>query len=203
MQVDIGSLPAIFGTTLLTLPVQVPYLPIDPAKSEYWAKRLTTHEANRRLPRVGLVWAGSLTPAANRRRSMKFEDLAPLACIQNVRFISLQKGEPPRNSTNAPFRLDDWTADLHDFADTAALMANLDLIVTIDTSVAHLAGALGRPVWVMLPYQCDWRWMLDRSDNPWYPTMHLFRQPTRGNWSDVVTHVTQALDDYLAKWTNP
>jgi ADP-heptose:LPS heptosyltransferase len=112
--------------------------------------------------------------------------------LPNLTFISLQK-HPSRSNDS---KLIDWTSELHDFADTAGLIANLDLVITVDTAVAHLAGALGNPVWVLVPFVPDWRWMLDRNDSPWYPTMRLFRQPHLGDWGAVVSEVVQALQSH-------
>jgi ADP-heptose:LPS heptosyltransferase len=117
--------------------------------------------------------------------------LAPLAKIDGLKFVSLQKDGSP----GAIPELIDWTSELHDLADTAALIQNLDLVVTIDTAVAHLAGAMGKPVWVLLPFVPDWRWMLDRNDSPWYPTMKLFRQSSPGDWTEPVGRVIAELND--------
>jgi hypothetical protein len=143
---------------------------------------------------VGLVWAGAPrrddpdAHAIDRRRSMALGDLAALAAIPNISFVSLQKddepGAPARSSSELP--LHDFTSELEDFADTAALVAALDLVITVDTAVAHLAGALGRPVWILSRFDACWRWLLDREDSPWYPTARLFRQPSPGRWDGVV-----------------
>jgi ADP-heptose:LPS heptosyltransferase len=121
--------------------------------------------------------------------------LAPLAGVKGVRFFSLQKSKEGEQAKNPPPGLDlvDLTAEIKDFADTAALMANLDLIITVETAVAHLAGAMGRPVWTMIPFVPDWRWLLDREDSPWYPTMRLFRQTARGDWEGVAKRVAKEL----------
>jgi hypothetical protein len=122
--------------------------------------------------------------------------LAPLGQIPGVRFISLQKGsaaqQQMRRPEVAPLRLVDWTDELTDFAQTAALIERLDLVISVDTAVAHLAGALGKPVWVLLTYAADWRYLLNRDDSPWYPTMRLFRQSTHGDWTGVVQRVAAA-----------
>ena len=126
---------------------------------------------------------------------MTLSQFAPLARLPGVSFYSLQKGEQAGQARNPPTGLEliDWTEDLHDFADTAALIANLDLVISVDTAVAHLAGAMGRPVWLLLPFIPDWRWLLDREDSPWYPTMRLFRQKAAGQWDDVIARVTECL----------
>ena len=114
-------------------------------------------------------------------------------------FYSLQKGEASAQAKTPPpgMRLIDWTGDIQSFADTAALMENLDLIISVDTSVAHLAGAIAKPVWVLLPYVPDWRWLLDRADSPWYPTMRLFRQPVLGDWKSVITRVKSEIEKLI------
>jgi hypothetical protein len=139
--------------------------------------------------KVGLVWAGRAIPRPT--RTVPLQMLSALAQLDGVAFVSLQMGpaaDEYRKSIS-PFRLLDWTDELHDFADTAALIDNLDLVLTIDTAVAHLAGAMGKPVWLLLEFAADWRWMLDASSTPWYPTMRLFRQPTRGDWESPLRDV--------------
>jgi ADP-heptose:LPS heptosyltransferase len=120
---------------------------------------------------------------------------APLAQLNGVRFFSLQKGEAAKQAVNPPsgLKLTDWTDEFSDFADTAAFIANLDLVISSDTAVAHLAGAMGKPVWLLLPFAPDWRWMLNRSDSPWYPTMRLFRQTKIGEWASAIEQVAEAL----------
>jgi hypothetical protein len=129
------------------------------------------------------------------RRSVKLQQFAPFADIANVRFFSLQKGEPSEQASQPPagMELIDMTSDLHDFEDTAALITHLDLVITVDTSVAHLAGALGKPVWLLNRFDTCWRWLLDRDDSPWYPHLRLFRQPSPGDWNSVIDRVCDAL----------
>jgi ADP-heptose:LPS heptosyltransferase len=136
----------------------------------------------------------------DRNRSVAPSILTPLCAVPGVCFYSLQKGEAARKKATlcADLKLVDWTESLHDFADTAALVANLDLVISVDTAVAHLAGAMGKPVWLMGPAAPDWRWMLHRGDSPWYPTMRIFRQVKRGAWDDVVSQMSAALS-LLAK----
>lgn len=183
------SLPLAFATTLDTVPAAVPYLHADAALTSAWGERLA---AALGLPgdglRVGVVWGGSPGHGNDRNRSLSLAALAPLAAVPGVRLVSLQKGPPADQIRALPIGMQilDLSADITDFADTAAIMANLDLVVTVDTSVAHLAGALGRPVWVLLPFAPDWRWLLGREDSPWYPTMRLFRQPALGVWGPVI-----------------
>jgi Flp pilus assembly protein TadD len=194
------SLPLAFGTTLETVPRTVPYLQADPREIERWRERLAGGPGGLK---VGLVWAGASMNQNDRNRSLPLALLAPLARVPGVGFYSLQKGEPARQAKNPPggMSLIDWTEELDDFADTAALIANLDLVISVDTAAAHLAGALGRPTWVLLPAVADWRWLLGREDSPWYPTMRLFRQTTPGQWEDVFRHVADALQRRLAAST--
>ena len=189
------SLPHLFGTTLSTVPTDIPYLspPLDLVR--YWQAKLGESQS---VFRIGLAWAGKATPDPN--RSCPPDHLAPLLDIPSTCFYSLQFGESDRLplSSKMAGHVIDLADDLGDFAKTAALIANLDLIITIDTVVAHLAGALGKPVWVMLPFASDWRWMSDRADSPWYPSMRLFRQPRPGDWQPVVLEIAQTLREQLA-----
>jgi tetratricopeptide (TPR) repeat protein len=193
------SAPLALGTTLDTIPGATPYLAADPAEIEAWRERLAGLEG----PRIGLAWAGSPReglPAAlaaiDARRSIALAALAPLADVAGVSFVSLQKGPPAGQAADPPpgMTLHDFTADLADFADTAALIENLDLVISVDTSVAHLAGALGKPVWLLNRFDTDWRWMLNRDDSPWYPTLRQFRQTEPGDWAGVVQRVRAALN---------
>jgi tetratricopeptide (TPR) repeat protein len=188
-QVAMMSLPHLFGTTLATVPREVPYLHAAVPSS------LLPVSGGRR--RIGLAWSGSPAQANNRFRSIPLAELAPLLELPGIDWVSLQVGAPAAELAAVPAagRLNDITAQLSDFADTAALMGELDLIVTIDTSVAHLAGALARPVWLMLSHTCCWRYLLDRSDSPWYPTARLFRQPSPGDWASVVATIRAALEE--------
>ncbi len=193
LQCPLMSLPAVFGTTLATIPADCPYLAADPDAASAWRARLAD------LPglRVGLVWSGASRPGlpdahrVNRRRSMRLAQFAPLAEIGGVSLVSLQKGvneTPPHGLV-----LQDWTGELHDFADTASLLSGLDLLISVDTAVAHLGGALGVPVWVLNRFDTCWRWLHQRTDSPWYPTLRLFTQPQAGAWEQVVAEVTAAL----------
>jgi len=189
------SLPAVFGTTLETIPAAVPYLAAEPASVAMWRERLAV------LPglRVGLVWAGDarrhLTgpPTVDRRRSLMLEQLAPLVGIDGVSFVSLQKGEPAAQARPDGLVLHDWTNELGDFADTAGLVEALDLVISVDTAVAHLVGALGKPVWLLNRYDTCWRWLLNRDDSPWYPSLRQFRQTKPGEWGAVLDAVRTAL----------
>jgi tetratricopeptide (TPR) repeat protein len=190
------SLPRAFGTTLATIPDK-PYLAADPAEATSWRERL----ANLPGLKIGLVWAGEPRTGApelaaiDARRSMALSTLAPLAEVEGVSFVSLQKGKPAAQAAGPPagMTLTDLTADVHDFADTAALIENLDLVICVDTSVAHLAGGMGKPVWLLNRFDTCWRWLLDRDDSPWYPTLRQFRQPSPGDWLAVVARVRDAL----------
>jgi tetratricopeptide (TPR) repeat protein len=200
-------LPRLMGVTLESISGTTPYLVADPAAADAWAARLAA------LPgrKVGLVWAGASrrhNPAAaaiDARRSLRLAQLQPLAAAPGVTFVSLQIGEPAAEAATPPggMRLVDWTGEIGDFADTAALAANLDLVITVDTSVAHLAGALGRPVWILSRYDGCWRWLQDREDSPWYPTARLFRQPAPGAWDDVIASAAKALAGFGAAGVKP
>ncbi|HSV14382.1 MAG TPA: hypothetical protein VLI90_08990, partial [Tepidisphaeraceae bacterium] len=187
------SLPPLFGTTVQTIPNQ-PYLTPDPAKVAAWAAKLPPRD---RTLRIGLTWSGNPRHKNDRNRSCPPAQLEPLGSVEGVSYISLRKGAAVQNPP-ASLRLIDLTEQLQDFADTAALMANLDLLVSVDTAVVHLAGAMGMPGWVMLPYVADWRWLLGREDSPWYPSLKLFRQATAGDWTNVVERVRAALSEYVA-----
>ncbi len=185
------SVPRLLGTTLEAIPAAVPYLHADPDQVAAWRSRLEE------LPglRVGLVWGGNPKHTNDRRRSIGLDRLAVLADVPGVSFVSLQKGEAAREARTLPpgMALHDWTEELHDFADTAALIEGLDLVISVDTSVVHLAGALGRPVWLLNRFDTDWRWLWDREDSPWYPTLRQFRQPCVGDWRSVAQAVRTAL----------
>ncbi|WP_027802022.1 tetratricopeptide repeat protein [Paraburkholderia dilworthii] len=191
--VPMMSVPSCVGTELSTIPADVPYLFADEAKVKAWHKRLIkTGAANRK---AGLAWAGSPTFGNDRYRSMVLSELHALAGVAKVSWYPLQKGPAHAQLADAPhaFRAHDFSGELNDFEDTAALIMNLDLVIAVDTGVAHLAGALGKPVWLLLPANSDWRWLEARSDSPWYPGMRLFRQKVLGDWAGVVTEVMQAL----------
>ena len=141
--------------------------------------------------RVGLAWAGSPGHRDDSRRSLPLERLAPILKTPDVEFFSLQTGPASRQA--AQWAITDHTADFHDFCDTAALIEHLDLVITVDTAVAHLAGAMGKRVWVLLARIPNWRWMLERTDSPWYPTMRLMRQRIRGDWEGAVAEAAAEL----------
>ncbi|HWZ67205.1 MAG TPA: tetratricopeptide repeat protein [Stellaceae bacterium] len=200
------SLPRAFGTTLDTIPAATPYLSADPALAANWHERLAGLDGLR----IGLVWAGSQRlnrpeeAAFDRRRSIALDAMAPLSEVSGVSFVSLQKYELAAQATHPlhgpphGMTLHDFTADLHDFEDTAALIVNLDLVISVDTSVAHLAGALGKPVWLLNRFDTCWRWLLNRDDSLWYPTLRQFRQPCPGDWNSVICEVRDALQHLAA-----
>lgn len=191
VQCPLLSLPHVFGTTLESIPAEPEYLSADPQLAEAWSKRIDAPPGLK----VGLVWAGSAGHLNDRNRSIPLARLARLREIEGVRFHGLQKGPAAAQAAAdpPPLPMTDFDPLLTDFAETAALVANLDLVISVDTAVAHLAAALGKPVWLLLPFVPDWRWLLDREDNPWYPTMRLFRQKAIGDWDEVVERVAEAL----------
>jgi tetratricopeptide (TPR) repeat protein len=190
LQASLFELPALFGTQLDSIPAQIPYLQADPARLAR-ARDLLPQDG---FFKVGVVWGGSRGHQNDANRSIPAEMLAPLADIPGVRFYALQLGEAASEAARVPaLELTDLSQGIGDFSDTAALAAQLDLILTVDTSVAHLCGGLGLPVWVMLPFVPDWRWLLEREDSPWYPTLRLFRQQAPGAWEGVVLRVRDEL----------
>lgn len=189
IQCPLMSLPIIFGTRLENIPAQTPYLSADRRLAEKWRHRL---QDNISRLKVGLIWSGGGMPL---KKSTSLDIFAPLKQLEGIAFYSLQKGPHAGHAKNPPegIRLTDYTDELHDFSETAALIANLDLVISVDTAVAHLAGAMGKPVWTLLPFVPDWRWLLDRKDSPWYPTMKLFRQPALGEWKSVISIIVEQL----------
>jgi Flp pilus assembly protein TadD len=188
LHIPLVGLPRIFKATLSTIPARVPYLAPPRREIERWKDKLC---AERKF-RVGLVWSGRRSVAGDNRTSSA-DVFAPLADIEPVKFFSLQKGPVSSQRPSERMDLADFTAEISDFADLAALIENLDLVISVDTSVAHLAGALAKPVWVLIPFQPDFRWLEERTDSPWYPTMRLFRQKSPGDWDSVIREIAQAL----------
>jgi ADP-heptose:LPS heptosyltransferase len=190
LQVPLASLPLAFGTTVETIPARVPYLAVDEARQRLWNERL----GPRGKKRIGIAWAGNPAQRNDHNRSMPFRHLAPLLEM-DFEFHCLQK-DLRATDGEALARLPQvrrWDEELRDFADTAALANALDLVISVDTSIAHLAGALGRPTWILLTLMADYRYFLDREDSPWYPSARLFRQQSPGGWDAVVERVRAAL----------
>lgn len=189
-QAPLLSLPRIFGTTLQSIPACSPYLSAEDAYRRKWRALIPLHQA--RL-KIGLAWAGKKFP--DPLRSCRLDELASLAEIHNISLYSLQMGEGSEQAGSPPpgMSLTDLAGYIDDFADTAALIEQMDLVVSIDTAVAHLAGALGKPVFLMLPFAPDWRWLLERNDSPWYPNTRIFRQKSPGNWRDAVRSICNAI----------
>jgi hypothetical protein len=196
VQAPLLSLPRILGTTPRTIPAEVPYLRARADLVERWQEELRSPGSFL----VGITWQGNPDHREDHLRSFSLSRFEPLARIPGVRLISLQKGPAAGQVAELAGRLEvaDLGDRLGDFADTAAVMRNLDLVITADSSPAHLAGALGVPVWVALPFAPDWRWMLGREDSPWYPSMRLFRQAAPGDWDGVFARMAEALERRLA-----
>ncbi len=190
----LSGLPRLHGTRAQNIPAEIPYLRADPDRVALWKARL-----DGLLPagyrRVGLVWAGRPTHNNDRRRSAKLSTFAPVAALRGIALVALQKG-PAAEQAGGYFGrapLVNVGAEIHDYADTMAILQCLDLVLTVDTSVGHLAGALGRPAWILLAFAPDWRWLLNRSDSPWYPTVRLFRQAAPHQWGQPMVEVAAAL----------
>jgi tetratricopeptide (TPR) repeat protein len=193
------SLPCAVNTTVTSIPAEIPYLRAEPALVAKWSARLNSSSA---FLKVGLVWAGhprSASPATaqmDRRRSFELDTYSPLFEVKGVSFYSLQQDQVvPVND----LPVTDFAGQFEDFADTAGLVEHLDLVITVDTAVAHLAGAMGKPVWLLSRFDGCWRWMLDRDDSPWYPTMSIFRQQSPGDWASVIGRVKESLERYAAE----
>jgi Flp pilus assembly protein TadD len=192
LQSSLMDLPHVFGTTLEAVPADIPYLRADPVKVDAWRRKFSDVAKLK----VGIVWAGSPTHKADHYRSLAAEAVLPRLVTSGLQLYSLQKEPRPADvPVIAALGSDviDLAPDLGDFADTAAAVAALDLVISVDTSVVHLAGAIGRPAWVLLPYAQDWRWLRDRDDSPWYPSLRLFRQEKPQAWDGVLTRVAIAL----------
>jgi hypothetical protein len=201
-QAPLMSLPLIFNTELATIPSPTSYLKANSTKQKMWAERLGAKQ----ILRVGLVWSGGFRPnqpemrAVNERRNISLEMISRLQHLTNIEFYSLQKGDPAesefqRNRSTAwpTNNLYNFVSELKDFSDTAALISNLDLVISVDTSTAHLAAALGKPTWILNRYDSCWRWLEDRCDSPWYQSVSLYRQKTPGNWDGVLDIVEKDL----------
>lgn len=192
------SLPSLLNTTLENIPNEVPYIMASSSLVEKWKKKLLAEEHSMR---IGLAWSGDQRLKFGQDRSCPLENFSPLGEMDNIIFYSLQKGGPSRQVFTPPgkMRIIDYAIELDNFSETSALIQNLDLVISVDTAVAHLAGAIGKPVWVLLPFVADWRWMLERQDSPWYPTMKLFIQPSRGDWDSVIKVIAEELLSFREK----
>jgi hypothetical protein len=189
----IMSLPRVFNTSLETVPNKVPYIRTDPARSAHWKKEFAQRTNKFK---VGLVWEGGPFQPENFLRSASLAAYAPLAEVPNVTFFFMQKGGAEVQVKNPPAGMDfmDLGPFIKDFSDTAAMLENLDLLISIDTSVIHFAGALGKPVWMFMAYSPGHMWMYNREDTPWYPTIRIFRQPAFKDWATPVARVKAELD---------
>jgi tetratricopeptide (TPR) repeat protein len=205
--VSMMSLPHLFGTVLETVPDVVPYLRIDSSINTKWATKV----AGVSEVKIGLAWAGGSHDhsargmAMDRQRSVGLERIKPWFGLQGARFYSLQKDKPADQIATLDLgnQITDFMGEVTDLADTAAIVRNLDLVIAVDTAVAHLAGALGKPVWILSRYNADWRWLQNRPTNPWYPTARIFGQPSLGDWDSVIAEVGSELAKEIAKRTAP
>ena len=198
LHISLMDLPRVFATTIETIPSSIPYLYADPAKAKVWRNRIVRKDLI-----VGIVWAGAPAHRNDRNRSCTLADFAPLAGIDGIQLYGLQKGDATRQADEASTGIiaENLGQDFENFTDTAAAIENMDLVISVDTAVLHLAGAMGKPAWALLPFAPDWRWMLERQDSPWYPTMKLFRQKSPGDWNDVFADVKKELQALADKQT--
>jgi hypothetical protein len=191
----IGSLPLAFKTALDTIPADVPYLKADEARLAKWRQRIERPGRTR----IALAWSGNASHPNDRNRSMTFATLTPLLSVADADFISIQRDVRADDTEllQREHRIAHAGAELADFADTAAVIALADLVICVDTAVAHLAGAMGRPVWIALPFSPDWRWGVSGETSRWYPTARLYRQFSLGDWGEVVARLAAALDGFV------
>ena len=202
LSIPIMSLGAVLGTTVETIPDNIPYVHAEPDKVEAWRERFHADGIRDDLLKVGVVWAGNLDNIQLRHRSFELRQLAPYLKLNGVQLIGLQKGPetaPQVDRLPDDLKFPNYGEEFEDFTDTAAAIENLDLVVTIDTAVAHLAGAMGKPALIMLSYPPDWRWHLERMDNPWYPSLRLFRLSKMGEWWPVFEQIADALRELVQK----
>ena len=190
--IPLMSLTGLFKTTVATIPDSVPYIFACPERQAYWQKRI-----NSRQPKIGLVWAAK--PTDENQKSCPLEMFRPLFDLHRTAFYSLQKDNAADQLKITAPGVVNLGDDFETFADTAGAIECLDLVISVDTAVAHLAGAMGKPVWLLLPWAADWRWLTDRSDSPWYPTMRIFRQPRPGDWKGAVSLVNDSLGPWIGK----
>ena len=195
------SLPLAFGTCLDTIPNAVPYLTAPEQRLRQWGGRL----AGLRQPRVGFAWAGNAAHVNDHNRSIALRTLAPVLALAGFQFVSLQKdaGAADRALLSQFPNVMDVAPEFHDFADTASVVAQLDLVVAVDTSIVHLAGAMGKPVALLLPFSPDFRWLLVRADSPWYPTMRIFRQRAIGDWAEALEGLRGELEEMTRQGSPP
>jgi tetratricopeptide (TPR) repeat protein len=206
LECPLMSLPALFGTTVDTVPWPGPYLSADPEDAAAIALRSAPARTRGAATlRVGIAWAGNPRYKADRQRSMQLEALLPLLRIAGIHWVSLQKGEAAEQLSKLPgdVSVEDGSSGDRDLADTAAIVASLDLVITTDTCIAHLAGAMGKSVWILLSHLADWRWMQELDTTPWYPTARLFRQAKRGDWLGVLTPVVTRLRSQTSPHASP
>jgi tetratricopeptide (TPR) repeat protein len=191
LQCPMMSLGRAFGTTVDTIPARIPYLSAEPELVAKWRERL----ADIKGLKIGIAWAGHPSLSSDKRRSIALDKFAWLAAVPGVTFVSLQKDEAAREALLPPsgMVLRNWAEELEDFADSAALIEALDLVISVDTAVVHLAGAMGKPVWLLNRFAPDWRWLTGRDDSPWYPTLRQFRQTKPGDWDGALARVAAAL----------
>jgi len=195
-QIPLLSLPNLFQITTDTIPSSVPYLKADSNKIKSWSKIISSGDFN-----IGIVWAGNQFHQADKKRSLQLKSFERISALNSVKLFSLQKGERAKEILTNDFNVIDLDSfGLNDFSDTAAAIENLDLIITVDTSVAHLAGALAKRTWLLLPFYPDWRWQLNREDSPWYPAIKIFRQNNADDWGCVFEKVFDELKQNLEKF---
>lgn len=195
VEVFLLSLPGLFRTDLSSIPDRIPYVSATERSQREWKNRILLIDELARAIRIGIVWAGSPGHKKDRIRSCRLEQFTPLTHIPGVKLFSLQKGAAARDlhGSRIGMHIADLSYGLFDYGDTAGAIEAMDLVVTVDTSVAHLAGALGKPVFTLLATNSDWRWMADREDSPWYPSMQLFRQHAAGDWDEVIERVVRQI----------
>lgn len=196
LYIPLLNLPAIFDTKIDNIPARIPYLSAEASKIVYWHDKIKTDAF-----KIGIAWSGNPEHANDHNRSCALKYFTRLAKIKDIKLFSLQKGPGTEQINNWPENLEliNLGQKFEDFTDTAAAIENMDLTISVDTSVAHLAGAMGKATWLLIPYESDWRWMLEREDSPWYPTIRLFRQKQHGNWDDVFQSATEQLKILIEK----
>jgi ADP-heptose:LPS heptosyltransferase len=196
-QCDLMSLPLAMGTELHTIPCQTPYLKVSAQKKAFWQERLAT--ANTQKKRIGIAWTGRASHQFDRLRSMAFQELAPLFELDGITWVSLQKEahDIPKEGQLPKEKWVDCTTELADFSDTAALISNLDLVVSIDSAMVHLAGGLNIPVALLNRHSGEWRWLEHTDETPWYPNTHLFNQSKLGDWQTPVAELKTALQKFV------